>query len=159
MAKLKITATDQPLSQTADNQKLVISAAGGEANTLETVGLGTTLVASPAKNLSALRLRTISPGPNALLTTTPDGDNNVLLDVDTDQLMADLNPQNILELDEAAGSITYVGEAVVGTATSAASWRIYRIDESGDPELIKLYGGGSTAFDQIWDDRASLAYS
>jgi len=68
----------------------------------------------------------------------------------------------VLLLDEVnPGKLTYVGEATPGTATSAASWRIYRLDESGggDEELIKLYANSSTSFDQVWDDRLSLTYN
>ncbi len=64
-----------------------------------------------------------------------------------------------LQLDEAAGSITYVGEASIGSATSAAVWRIKRLDESGDPELIILWADGNSNFDNVWDSRASLSYS
>lgn len=65
-------------------------------------------------------------------------------------------------LDEVkATKLTYVGEASPNTATSAAAWRIYRLDESntGDEELIKLYANNSTSFDQIWDNRTSLSYN
>lgn len=49
---------------------------------------------------------------------------------------------------------TYIGEAVPGTATSAASWRVARItDATGS----MYYAGGQ--FDQIWDNRASLTYA
>lgn len=63
------------------------------------------------------------------------------------------------QIDEAAGSITYVGKAAIGTATSAAAWQVYRMDESGDPELIILWADGDNNFDNIWDNRASLSYS
>jgi hypothetical protein len=62
-------------------------------------------------------------------------------------------------LDE-DGDLTYVGEATPGTATSAASWRIFRMDESasGDEELLKRYADGVATFTKIWDDRATYGY-
>lgn len=63
----------------------------------------------------------------------------------------------VVRLDEASSTITYVGQAVPGTATSAASWSIKRLDSTSG--LIVLWGGGTAAFTQIWDNRAALAYS
>jgi hypothetical protein len=72
----------------------------------------------------------------------------------------ELLQQYNLELDEAASSITYIGEALPGSATNAALWRIKRLDES-DPtvELIIKWAGGTDNFDQVWDNRAGLSYS
>ncbi len=53
------------------------------------------------------------------------------------------------------GSIDYVGEAAIGTATSAAAWRIKKIDSTSGI-IITWAGGGS--FDQIWNNYASLTY-
>ena len=55
------------------------------------------------------------------------------------------------------GLITYMGEAAVGTATSASAWRIKRIDETNDPDGDVKWA--SEAFDQVWDDRVTLTYS
>jgi len=83
----------------------------------------------------------------------------VLIDKDTG------NPYDVgdinfaIQVDEASGSITYVGKAPIGTATSSASWQIMKIDESGDPELIITWADGNDSFDNIWDNRASLNYS
>lgn len=64
-----------------------------------------------------------------------------------------------LQMDEAGSGITYVGEAAIGSATSAAVWRIKRLDESGSPELIIKWADGDADFDNIWDNRASLTYN
>lgn len=57
-------------------------------------------------------------------------------------------------------SVTYVGKAPVGTATSEAKWQIQKLDESGSPEtLVITWAGGNTTFDNVWDDRVSLNYS
>ncbi len=57
---------------------------------------------------------------------------------------------------ETVGSIDYVGEASIGTVTSASLWRIKKVDNSSG---IVLQWAGSGAFDQVWDNRASLSYS
>lgn len=63
----------------------------------------------------------------------------------------------VVRLDEASSTITYVGFAVPGTATSAASWAIKRLDSTSG--LVVLWADGNSNFDNIWDDRASLSYS
>lgn len=57
------------------------------------------------------------------------------------------------------GDITYIGEAQIGTPTSSALWRIKRIDESGNPELIILWADSNASFDNVWDNRAILSYN
>lgn len=63
----------------------------------------------------------------------------------------------VVRLEEASATITYVGQAAPGTLTSAASWSIKRLDSTSG--LVVLWGGGTAAFNQIWDNRAALAYS
>lgn len=62
-----------------------------------------------------------------------------------------------LYLDEVSSTITYVGEAVPGTATSASTWRIKRLDSTSG--LVVAWANGDSAFDKIWDNRASYTYS
>jgi len=57
---------------------------------------------------------------------------------------------------ETVGNIDFLGEAAIGTATSAAAWRIKRIDETTG---IIIQWAGTGIFNQIWDNRASLPYS
>lgn len=59
--------------------------------------------------------------------------------------------------DTGVGGITYIGEAIPGTATSAAGWRIQRITVAGTTTTIEWVGSGSK-FNQIWDNRTSLSY-
>lgn len=54
------------------------------------------------------------------------------------------------------GTIDYVGEAAIGTATSAASWRVKKIDSTSG---IVITWAGSGTFNQVWDNYASLIYS
>lgn len=61
-------------------------------------------------------------------------------------------------VDTASASVTYVGEAAIATATSAGSWRVYKIGTSGNVVTI-TYADGNSNFDNIWDNRAALVYS
>jgi len=54
------------------------------------------------------------------------------------------------------GTVDYVGEAAIGTATSSASWRVKKVDGTTG---ITITWAGSGVFDQIWDNHASLSYS
>ena len=62
-----------------------------------------------------------------------------------------------LQLD-AVGTTTYIGEALPGTVTSAALWRIKRMVETG-PDIVITWADGDANFNNVWDDRAGLSYS
>ena len=62
------------------------------------------------------------------------------------------------KLLDAVGSLTYVGEALPGTSTTAAAWRIKLIDESTE-DLTILWAEGTAAFDKAWDQHLSYGYS
>jgi hypothetical protein len=53
-------------------------------------------------------------------------------------------------------SITYVGRAPIGSATSSAVWQITKYDESVS-EISKFAGGG--AYNQVFSSRESLTYN
>lgn len=54
------------------------------------------------------------------------------------------------------GSVDYVGEAAIGTATSSALWRVKKVDNTSGTVIT---WAGTGVFDQIWDNYASLSYS
>jgi hypothetical protein len=60
-------------------------------------------------------------------------------------------------IDEAL-PYTYIGEAVVGSATSSPVWKIKRIDETNDPDIAIQYAG-SGGFSHVWNNRGSETYS
>lgn len=62
-----------------------------------------------------------------------------------------------LILEEVSSTITYVGEALPGTATSASTWHIKKLDSTTG--LVITWAGGSSDFDKVWDDRGSYVYS
>lgn len=72
-------------------------------------------------------------------------------------ILTALTQQYILQVDDEY-PVTYLGEAVPGTATSSAAWRIKKIDETSSPDLSITFAG-TGAFDQVWDNRASLTYA
>ena len=69
----------------------------------------------------------------------------------------DQDVQFALQLD-AVGTTTYIGEALPGTLTSAALWRIKKMVETG-ADLVITWADGNENFDNVWDDRAGLSYS
>lgn len=57
--------------------------------------------------------------------------------------------------DTTTANVTYIGDAPPGTATSAAAWRIRKIDETSGV----AFTWAGLDFDAIWDNRAGLSYS
>ena len=61
---------------------------------------------------------------------------------------------------DASGNLIYYGTAHGTALTSEAKWKIQKLtyDASGNL-LSRLWSGGGEAFDQVWNNRASLSYS
>jgi len=59
-------------------------------------------------------------------------------------------------IDEVSDTVTYVGKAITGTATSTSEWLISKISVSGD---ITTVAYASDSYDKEWDDRATYTYS
>jgi hypothetical protein len=66
------------------------------------------------------------------------------------------NYKKVIDLANQA-TVIYIGWADMGTATSAASWRIKKIGISSDVYTVQ-WADSNQAFDNIWDNRASLTY-
>ena len=62
-----------------------------------------------------------------------------------------------LVFDGTAAPILYLGEALPGTAITAADWRITRFDTTVG--VLQTWADGDSIFDNVWADRASLSYS
>ena len=60
-------------------------------------------------------------------------------------------------IDEATSTVTYIGKATPGTATSVSLWQIQKIDTTTGTVITWADGNGN--FDNVWDNRASLSYS
>lgn len=78
--------------------------------------------------------------------------------LDTSDLVGTVTKPQAEQVDEASATVTYQGWATVGTATSAASWRIRKISKSGNVTSI-TWADGNATYDNVWADRASLTYS
>jgi hypothetical protein len=52
----------------------------------------------------------------------------------------------------------YRGEAVPGSAESAAVWRIRKITIAVDNDVSETWADGNDNFDKAWSDRAGLSY-
>lgn len=63
------------------------------------------------------------------------------------------------DTDGASPETIYRGNAIPGTATSAASWRIEEITIAVDGDVSILFADGNDSFDNIWNNRAGLSYS
>lgn len=63
-----------------------------------------------------------------------------------------------LLMDEVSASVTYIGKAKIGTATSSAKWQIQKLSVSGTVTSI-TWADGDSNFNNVWDDRAGLSYS
>ena len=64
--------------------------------------------------------------------------------------------------DDPTNDFIYIGEAQPGTLTSAATWRIKRIEFTNpgvDEDLETLWADGDAQFDNIWDNHLALSYS
>jgi len=65
------------------------------------------------------------------------------------------------QVDFVGKTLIYRGEATPGTATSAATWRIRKldIDNGSNGDVATTWADGNADFDNVWDDRAILSYS
>lgn len=57
------------------------------------------------------------------------------------------------------GTVTYIGEAEPNSAEGDTVWRIYRVDETNDPDIEIKWADGAATFDKSWTNRASYSYS
>ena len=62
------------------------------------------------------------------------------------------------QYDDVGGNISYLGEALPGSLTSAPVWRIRKLNMASS-DLVITWADGNDNFDNIWDNRLSLTYS
>lgn len=128
---------------------------GGEANTGANVGTAGEGVYDSKSGVS-LRFRKLNSLTSALTISLDAPNQKIDFNIDTDALSAAMAYKT--EVDEVSASVTYVGIAAPGTATSAASWQIKKIITTGaDIEIV--FADGNSNFDNVWDNRAGLSYS
>ena len=61
-------------------------------------------------------------------------------------------------VDGSTSGTTYVGIGKLGSSESSAVWQIFRIQTSSGITKVQ-FADSNQNFDNIWDDRASLAYA
>lgn len=70
-----------------------------------------------------------------------------------------LTPHTIV-LEYSGTNVIYIGKAAQGSATSAAVWLIRKLTYDGSNNCTNIqFANGSSAYNAIWDNRASLSYS
>lgn len=69
------------------------------------------------------------------------------------------SPLETLRVDVVSSAVTYIGTAPVGSAESAAVWRIKKLVSYPSGGLDLLFVDGNTDVDSAWTDRATYTYS
>ena len=100
--------------------------------------------------MSSIAIRGKNKGADGLVTTTTLGTNEGLNINDTA-----LQGLKVI-VDEASATVTYIGKAPMGSATSASVWLIEKVDTTSGTIITWAGTGG---FDQEWDERAAATYS
>lgn len=74
-----------------------------------------------------------------------------------DRLKAELEVQynRLIDTD---GQYIYIGEALPGTDTSEAKWRIKRVDQKAGDDYDIIWADGTAELTKVWDDRLTLTY-
>ena len=67
-------------------------------------------------------------------------------------------PEEKVIVDEASGTITYIGTSSIGADTSADVWQIIRVEETGTLTSV-TQAEANDNYVHVWDDRVSLSYS
>lgn len=65
---------------------------------------------------------------------------------------------DIKNIDDVSSVLSYIGFARPGTADITPAWRIMQISTTGTVTKI-TWANGSSAYTNIWTNRASLSYS
>jgi hypothetical protein len=89
-------------------------------------------------------------------------DNQVTIIAQLDDVLTALNSDTedkrlTVRLDEVSDTLFYVGKALIGKVNSDANWLIIRYTTVGNV-LMSEYANGSEAFNQVWNNRATLTY-
>jgi hypothetical protein len=83
---------------------------------------------------------------------------DVLTIVNNSPVWENMAQSYAVRYDDVGSDIAYLGEAIVGTSSASALWRIRKLDSS-NLDLVVTWADGDSDFNNIWDDRISLTYS
>lgn len=125
--------------------EVLVGLQSGTTDTPETIAV-------TQNNLHSL-LRTWNPDTLAYESVVSQGAGRGVEVVVTNDTSADYD--TMLD-DTTTANVTYVGYAAPGAATSAASWKIKKLDATSG--LVVRFADGNANFDNVWDNRASLSY-
>ena len=81
------------------------------------------------------------------------------LDTRVTDIESGMNYATRYDQDAATPTFAYLGKAVAGTVTSAATWQIQKLTFGLDGDVTVTWADGNVQFDNIWDNRASLTYT
>lgn len=142
-------------------QEAIIKAFDPVTNTLSTnISAATVDVAITALSDSiAIADESGNKATTTLVSTKRGLDVNVIdqtIDKSTDSIATESYEQSV-RVDDASSTVTYLGYAAIGTATSAASWKVKKLSVSGNVTSI-TYADSNSNYDNIWDNRAVLTY-
>jgi hypothetical protein len=89
-------------------------------------------------------------------------DNQVEMIAQLDEILTALNTDTedkrlTVRLDQVSDTLFYVGKALIGKVDTDANWLIIRYTQTG-VILKSEYANGSEAFNQVWNNRATLTY-
>jgi len=62
-----------------------------------------------------------------------------------------------IEVDTSVSGVTYVGQALPGTAKATAAWRIKKITDNAGGASVD-WAGGNADFNKIWNSRLTYTY-
>ncbi len=106
---------------------------------------------TPSESLSKAFRENSDKQSGQISVTSKDSEGNIIFSD------AEINYTQALENDS-NGQPLFIGLATPGSAKSAASWQIRKITYSGVFITDVQFANSSTAFNQIWNDRAGLSY-
>ena len=78
--------------------------------------------------------------------------------IGTTPSLTDKSPYNVQVDDQNTGTV-FVGEASVGVAGTAGTWRIKRIVDTGGTATAITWASGNATFDKTWTNRGAYTYS
>jgi len=68
-------------------------------------------------------------------------------------------PRYIYEFDYSGADLIYIGKATIGTAVGAFGWQLMKLTYTAGNATSILFADGNSAYDNVWTDRATYAYS
>jgi hypothetical protein len=141
-----------PLQQKVTTNDLIVTLDG------ESVAITGSVTANAGTNLDTSLLALESGGNLASILTSLQTIDNA---ISGNEMQVDVITMPTAALQFAVhSSITttfYMGEAAVGTLTSAASWKIAKYTTASGVQVT--WADGNSSYDNIWNNRESLSYS